>query len=408
MDHPNPTVPLPRQDRQCCRNPNAGQAAFLAAARPSMIVILAFLAVLVCRSEAKAQLPDNPGSAKTKPLGVIARDPGQLPGPAEARRTESDGKMLSDVRDNAKVFDEETIAEARKELRRIEHETSVPTVIETIETLKGEPLDKAAERLARQSGIQGIFILIAKKEHEIDVLASRKFQSGLTRAHRDMIKERFITDFRNREFNAGLKHGVAFAGSLLAKLSKDGELPKAIPAARAFGLIPSISPPVPITPALVVRDRVRLTLAGARTILAGAEAKAASLQLKINIAVVDDGGHLLAFERVDGARPASAYTAITKATSAATFRQPTGPQPPTAPSPDLLLSLSLQNAAQASGGKITSLYGGVPIVVDDQVIGGVGIGGGTGEQDAQIARAGIQSLLDQLASKAADATEKGK
>ena len=96
------------------------------------------------------------------------------------------------------------------------------------------------------------------------------------------------------------------------------------------------------------------------------------MSLKINIAVVDDGGHLLAFERVDGARPASAYTAITKATSAATFRQPTGPQPPNAASPDPLLSLSLQNAAQASGGKITALYGGVPVVVDDQVIGGVG------------------------------------
>ena len=100
--------------------------------------------------------------------------------------------------------------------------------------------------------------------------------------------------------------------------------------------------------------------------------------------------------------PASAYTAITKATSAATFRQPTGPQPPSAASPDPLLNLSLQNAAQASGGKITSLYGGVPIVVDDQVIGGVGIGGGTGEQDAQIARAGIQSLLDQLAEEQRD------
>jgi len=343
-----------------------------------MIVILAFLAMLACWGEAKAQQPRVPTGAGS---------------------TETEGKTLSDVHDIAKMFDDQAIAAARKELRRIEHETSVPTVIETVETLKGESIDKAAEHLARQSGIQGFFVLIARKEHTIDVLVSRKFQSSLPQARRDTIKESFITDFRHQEFNEGLKHGVAAIGSVLADASKAGALPKAIPAARAFGLGSSIAPPAPITPALVVRDRVRLTLAGARTILAGAEAKAASLQLKINIAVVDDGGHLLAFERQDGARPASAYTAITKATSAATFRQPTGPIPPSAASPDLLLNLSLQNAAQVSGGKITSLYGGVPIVVDDQVIGGVGIGGGTGEQDAQIARAGIQSLLEQLAKE---------
>jgi uncharacterized protein GlcG (DUF336 family) len=386
MDHRVLYFPRPRRARGYYRDRDRGQIALFVGTCPSMIVILAFLAVLVCWGEVKAQLP----------------------GPKESGSKETEGKTLSDVRDIAKMFDDEPVAAARKELRRIEHEMNVSTVIETVETLKRESIEKAAERLARHSGIQGIFILIAKKEHTIEVLVSHRFQSALTRARPDTIKEAFIKDFRHQEFNDGLKHGVAAIGTVLADASKTGELPKAIPAARAFGLGSSIAPPAPVIPALVVRDRVRLTLAGARIILAGAEAKAASLQLKINVAVVDDGGHLLAFERVDGARPASAYTAITKATSAATFRQPTGPQPPSAPSPDLLLNLSLQNAAQASGGKITSLYGGVPIVVDDQVIGGVGIGGGTGEQDAQIARAGIQSLLEQLASKAKDATEKDK
>ncbi len=123
---------------------------------------------------------------------------------------------------------------------------------------------------------------------------------------------------------------------------------------------------------------------------------------KMNIAVVDDGGHLIAFERMEGARPASAYTALTKATTAATFRQPSGPLPAGTTNPDPLLNLSLQNAAMASGGKITTLYGGVPVVVDDQVIGGVGVGGGTGEQDAQVARAGIQAFIDQLAKPATE------
>ena len=149
---------------------------------------------------------------------------------------------------------------------------------------------------------------------------------------------------------------------------------------------------------LVVRNQVRLTLEGARTIIRAAEEKASSMNLKMNIAVVDDGGHLLAFERMEGARPASGYTSLTKAITAATFRQPTGPIPAGTANPDPILNLSLQNAALASGGKITTLYGGVPVTVDGQIIGGVGVGGGSGEQDAQVARAGIEEFLEQLKS----------
>src|SRR5207302_2260175 len=111
---------------------------------------------------------------------------------------------------------------------------------------------------------------------------------------------------------------------------KAGKLPVAASAA-AEGAAP-----------LVQRNQVRLTLEGARRVIAGAEAKAGELGLKVNVAVVDDGGHLLAFARMDGARPASGYTAITKATTAATFRQETGPIPKGASPPDVLLNLSLQ------------------------------------------------------------------
>jgi glc operon protein GlcG len=143
---------------------------------------------------------------------------------------------------------------------------------------------------------------------------------------------------------------------------------------------------------------VQIRLAGAEKILAAAKAKAVALNLHMNIAVVDDGGHLLAFARMDNARPASAATALTKAVTAATFRQATGPLPPKG-EPDMLLNLSLQAAAAAGGGKLTTLKGGVPVVIDGQVVGAVGVGGGTGEQDAEVARAGIQALLDALAGK---------
>lgn len=144
---------------------------------------------------------------------------------------------------------------------------------------------------------------------------------------------------------------------------------------------------------LVTKGRVQLNLAGADVILAAAKVKATAMGLKMNLAVVDDGGHLLAFARMDGARPASAQTALTKATTAATFRQETGPLPLKG-EPDVLLNLSLQNAASASGGKITTLKGGVPVIIDGQVIGAVGVGGGSGEQDAEVAKAGIQALMD--------------
>ena len=64
------------------------------------------------------------------------------------------------------------------------------------------------------------------------------------------------------------------------------------------------------------------------------------------------------------------------------------------------MNISIQNAAAASGGKITTLKGGVPIVVNGQVIGAVGVGGGSGEQDAEVAKAGIQALMDALNAEA--------
>jgi len=150
---------------------------------------------------------------------------------------------------------------------------------------------------------------------------------------------------------------------------------------------------------LITRGQVKLNLAGAELVVAETRKKAEAMKVKLNIAVVDDGGHLLAFARMDGARPASAYTAMTKATASATMRTATGPVPAGAANPDPLLNLALQHTAAVGGGKMTTLYGGVPIVLNDQVIGAVGCGGGTGEQDAEAARAGIAALLKELGEK---------
>ncbi len=339
-------------------------------------------------------------------MGAVALATAQEPAPAA-------GRAIGEVRDRAGLFGADAIASARGELERVARETGASVIIETVETTGDEPAERYAIGQARRSGIRGIFVLIARKEHKLEVLGSGHYRELLSDAHRHEIIGAFAEGFRRQDFNEGLRRGVAeLARVMQSARTNPSNVPRApVPeaasglssgmAALAFGQRTGADSP------LVARNQARLTLVGARAIIAGAEAKAQASGWKMNIAVVDDGGHLIAFERMEGARPASVYTALTKATTAATMRQPSGPFPPGTTSPDPLLNISLQNAAMASGGKVTTLYGGVPVTVDGQVIGGVGVGGGSGEQDAQVARAGIQALTDQLARTAAGAGEDG-
>jgi uncharacterized protein GlcG (DUF336 family) len=339
-------------------------------------------------------------------IGAGAFAIAQEPGP-------SSGRVIADIRDRAGLFGADAIATARRELERVARHSGASIVIETVDSLGGEPADQFAVNLARRSGIRGIFVLAARKEHKLEVLGSGHYREILTDAHRRAIVDAFSEGFRRQDYNEGLKHGVAELARVmesarpLAVTSPRPPVPEARSGLSTEAAAMAFGPRAAGDSPLVARNQVRLTLAGARAIIAGAEAKAQSMGWKMNIAVVDDGGHLIAFERMEGARPASVYTALTKATTAATMRQPSGPFPPGTTSPDPLLNISLQNAAMASGGKVTTLYGGVPVVVDGQVIGAVGVGGGSGEQDAQAARAGVQVFTEQLEKPAAGAKEGG-
>jgi glc operon protein GlcG len=146
------------------------------------------------------------------------------------------------------------------------------------------------------------------------------------------------------------------------------------------------------TSELVVRDRIKLTLAGAQQVLSAARKQAEALSITENIAVVDDGGHLMAFARMDGARPASVATAITKAVTAATMQRESGPIFKRESLEDATLNLAIEHAAAANGGTLTILYGGIPIIVDGQVVGAIGVGGGTEEQDVRVGKAGASAL----------------
>ena len=139
---------------------------------------------------------------------------------------------------------------------------------------------------------------------------------------------------------------------------------------------------------LVTRNHPKLTLEGARAVLAAAQRRAEEIRVPMDVAVVDDGGHLLAFERMDGAKPSSIAISLVKAQAAALRRAATGPAmagdqvnlPPA-------MGLAIANPAQQ-----TPIRGGVPLVVDGQVIGAIGASAGTEDQDLDVARAGAAAI----------------
>jgi glc operon protein GlcG len=126
-----------------------------------------------------------------------------------------------------------------------------------------------------------------------------------------------------------------------------------------------------------------LTLDAAKRIAAAAEAEAMKNKWNVVIAVVDDGGHLLYLQRQDGTQTGSIEVAVGKARTAMAFKRPTKVFDDLAKTRPSIVSL---------GTDAVLLEGGVPVAVDSQVIGAVGVSGVTSQQDAQIAEAGIAAL----------------
>lgn len=133
-----------------------------------------------------------------------------------------------------------------------------------------------------------------------------------------------------------------------------------------------------------MKSRQTLTLDDARRIAAAAEAEAMAHQWAVAIAVVDDGGHLLWLQRLDGAAPISAEIAPAKARTAALGRRESKVYE------DMINQgrVSFLSAPVLRG----MLEGGVPILVEGDCVGAVGVSGVKSAEDAQIARAGIAAL----------------
>jgi glc operon protein GlcG len=128
-----------------------------------------------------------------------------------------------------------------------------------------------------------------------------------------------------------------------------------------------------------------LSLDEAKRVAAGAAAEAERLGAPSGaIAVVDDGGHLLYLERLDGTFPAASSVATHKARTAAEFRKATA---------DFETAVNTGRTAFLGNREATPLQGGIPLVVDGQVVGAIGVSGAASAQlDTQLAAAGAAAL----------------
>lgn len=137
-----------------------------------------------------------------------------------------------------------------------------------------------------------------------------------------------------------------------------------------------------------MKNKKCLTLADVKAIAAGCESEALCQNWAVAIAIVDDGGHLMWLQRLDGAPLTSMEIATGKAYTSAMGRRSTKVYE------DIVGSG--RNAFLSVPGGLTLIEGGEPIVVDGECVGAVGVSGVKSPEDAQVARAGISSFLESL------------
>ena len=139
----------------------------------------------------------------------------------------------------------------------------------------------------------------------------------------------------------------------------------------------------------------RLELEEARVMVRAAMAKSEAIGVLESICVVDDGGYPIALERMDGARITGPQIAWNKAFTAAGHKRSTHlfNTPPNGPALPGNEAFGIQ---WSFDGKFAVFVGGFPIVVNDEVIGGVGLSGGNGEQDTQAGLAALAALAELL------------
>ena len=145
-----------------------------------------------------------------------------------------------------------------------------------------------------------------------------------------------------------------------------------------------------------MKTAFKLELSEARCMVAAALRKAGEIGVFETVCVVDDGGYPMTLERMDGARITGPQIAWNKAFTAAGHKRSTHlfNQPPNGPALPGNEAFGIQ---WSFDGKFAIFVGGFPIVVNGEVVGGIGLSGGNGEQDTLCGVAALQALQDLLA-----------
>lgn len=131
----------------------------------------------------------------------------------------------------------------------------------------------------------------------------------------------------------------------------------------------------------------KLNLTAARRMIAAAKKKAEEINVPMVIAVVDDGGNLIAMERMDDALLVSLDLAKGKAYTAVALKMPTATLAPLAQPGAPLFGID-----KTDGGRIVIFGGGIPVKNGDQIIGGIGVSGGSVEEDVACSQAGLDAF----------------
>ena len=141
---------------------------------------------------------------------------------------------------------------------------------------------------------------------------------------------------------------------------------------------------------MYVANAKRLTLAGARKMMATAMGIAEKESIPIAVAIADAGGHIITIERMDGGRFHTVHSSTTKAVCAASNKRPTMAKGAQGQALDTIHAIGLALAAGPE--RWTATEGGYPIIIDGECIGGIGVSGGTWEFDDRVARMALEAI----------------
>jgi uncharacterized protein GlcG (DUF336 family) len=135
----------------------------------------------------------------------------------------------------------------------------------------------------------------------------------------------------------------------------------------------------------------RLSIEDARVLIEGAREKAREIGVPMCIAVTDDSGNLIAFERMDGGKAHSIVVAQDKAFTAGAARKATHEYNEVNTPGSLAFGIHTEH-----GGRVSSVGGGLPVMVDGECVGGIGASSGSPQQDMDVSQAGIDHFLASL------------